>query len=175
MELSTIFLYVFIGTIIFLAINLFFGDIFDNIIGLDSDIFNMTTTLSFVGLTSAFGYLLTLFSPFSTPIIFAISLAVAMVLTVVLNIFVFIPLSNMESTTSMRIESLKGELGEVTLRIPPDSIGEVMVRTPLGNVTRTAKSFNSKEIDQGEKVLIIYVEENIFHVEKYDPEFKVKL
>ncbi|MFS0780904.1 hypothetical protein [Bacillus sp. 1P06AnD] len=171
MELSTIFLIIFISTIAFLFLNMLLGDIFNHAIGLDHDFFNMTTFLCFIGVTSAIGYLLEKFSTFSFPIMvtLVISGGISLILTVILNIFVFIPLSKMESTTGYRLEDMGGQIGEVTLTIPPEEIGEIMISLPTGSVVGTARSFKKNKIEQGEKVLVMFVEDSIYYVQKYDP------
>lgn len=171
MTLSTVFLTVFIGTLVILFINLIIGGLFDSALGLDSDIFNVTTTLCFTGVASAFGYFFLQFTDFSVLVVFTLALLLSLGLTVLLNIFLFIPLSRMESSTSFKLEDMQGEVGEVTLRIPVNSIGEVTVKTALGMVSRTAKSYNNEEIEQGEKALIIEVIDHTFYVVKYDKDF----
>lgn len=171
MALSSIFIYIFIATLVILFINLFLGGLFDSALGLDSDVFNLTTTLCFTGVAAAFGYLFVTYTPLSTFLVITLAVLLSLGLTVVLNTFVFIPLSRMESSTAFKIEDMQGEVGEVTLRIPVDSIGEVTVKTKLGIVSRTAKSYHNKEIEQGEPALIIEVKDNIFYVVKYDEDF----
>ncbi|MGN1402312.1 MAG: hypothetical protein ACI4XL_12515 [Bacillus sp. (in: firmicutes)] len=152
-------------------LNLFLGGLFDVSLGLDSDFFNLTTILCFTGVASAFGYILLAYTNLSVALSLSVAALLALGVTILLNIFVFIPLSKMESSTAFKIEELQGELGEVTLRIPAYSVGEVLVRTPLGIVSRTAKSYDHQEIGQGEKVLIIEVKENVFYVIKYNENF----
>ena len=171
MTLSSIFVTIFVITLIILFANLILGGIFDSTIGLDNDILNMTTMLCFLGVTSVLGYLLLNFTTLSNAMVIAIAALIATGLTIVLNIFVFIPLSKMESSTAFKIEEMQGEVGEVTLRIPVDDVGEVTIMTPLGIVTRTAKSYENKELEQGEHTLVIEVKDQIFYVVKYDENF----
>lgn len=171
MTLSSIFVTIFVITLIILFANLILGGIFDSTMGLDNDILNMTTMLCFLGVTSVLGYLLLNFTTLSNAMVIAIAALIATGLTIVLNIFVFIPLSKMESSTAFKIEDMQGEVGEVTLRIPVDDVGEVTIMTPLGIVTRTAKSYENKELEQGEQALVIEVKDQIFYVVKYDENF----
>ena len=171
MALSSIFLIIFIATLVILFFHLILGGILDSAIGLESDFFNVTTTLCFVGVASVFGYFLLILTDLSEFNVVIIAIIISITVTIILNMFVFIPLSKMESTTSFKIEDMQGEVGEVTLTIPVDSIGEVTVKTPLGMVSRTAKSYNNEVIVQGEKALIIEVEDQIFYVVKYDKYF----
>lgn len=171
MTLSSIFVTIFVITLIILFANLILGGIFDSTIGIDNDILNMTTMLCFLGVTSVLGYLLLNFTTLSNAMVIAIAALIATGLTIVLNIFVFIPLSKMESSTAFKIEEMQGEVGEVTLRIPVDDVGEVTIMTPLGIVTRTAKSYENKELEQGEQALVIEVKDQIFYVVKYDENF----
>ena len=171
MELSAIFLIIFIATLMILFFHLILGSVLDAVIGLESDFFNITTILCFTGVASVFGYFLIKLTNFSELIIIIIAIIISIIVTIILNLFVFIPLSKMENTTSFKIEDMQGEVGEVTLTIPVDSIGEVTVKTPLGMVSRTAKSYNNEEIVQGEQALIIEVDDQIFYVVKYDDNF----
>lgn len=171
MTLSSIFIVIFISTLALLFFHLILGGVLDSVISIESDFFNVTTTLCFLGVASVLGYLLLYFTEFSDLIVVVFAIIISIVLTILLNIFVFIPLSKMESTTSFKIEDMQGEVGEVTLTIPVDSIGEVTVKTPLGMVSRTAKSYNNEEILQGEQALIIEVHNQVFLVVKYDADF----
>lgn len=171
MSLSTIFITIFIVTLVILFTNLLLGGVFDSALGLDSEIFNLTTTLCFTGVASVFGYIILNYTSFSTAMVITLAALISFVLTVVLNVFLFIPLSRMESSTAFKIEDMQGEVGEVTLSIPADSVGEVTVMTGLGVVTRTAKSYDGSHIDQGEQALIIEVEDQIFYVVQYDKNF----
>ncbi|WP_042347662.1 hypothetical protein [Bacillus massiliigorillae] len=171
MVLSQVFLYIFIGTLIILFINLILGGLFDSTLGLDNDVFNLTTTLCFTGVASAIGFLLLRYTSLSTFMVITLAVLLSVGLTFLLNMFVFIPLSRMESSTAFKIEDMQGEIGDVTLRIPKDSIGEVTVKMALGIVSRTAKSYNNNEINQGEPALIIEVKDNTFYVVKYDKDF----
>jgi len=171
MSLSTIFITIFIVTLVILFTNLLLGGVFDSVLGLDSEIFNLTTTLCFTGVASVFGYIILNYTSFSTAMVITLAALISLVLTVVLNVFLFIPLSRMESSTAFKIEDMQGEVGEVTLSIPADSVGEVTVMTGLGVVTRTAKSYDGSHIDQGEQALIIEVEDQIFYVVQYDKNF----
>ena len=171
MTLSTIFITIFIVTLVILFANLLLGGVFDLALGFDSEIFNLTTTLCFLGVASVIGYILVNHTSFSTNLILTLAAFISLALTVILNIFVFIPLSKMESSTAFRLEDLQGEVGEVTLAILPDSVGELAVSTGLGTVTRTARSYDGSLIEQGEQALIIEVKEHIFYVVKYDENF----
>ena len=171
MSLSAIFITIFIVTLIILLANLLLGGVFDIALGLDNEIFNLTTALCFTGVAAVFGYIILNYTSFSTVMVITLAALISLALTIVLNIFVFIPLSRMESSTVFKIEDMQGEVGEVTLSIPADSVGEVTVTTALGIVTRTAKSYDGTHIDQGEQALIIEVEDQIFYVVKYNKNF----
>ena len=173
MSLSSIFITIFIVTLIILFANLLLGGVLDIALGLDNEIFNLTTMLCFTGVASVIGYLILNYTSFSTAMVFILAALISFALTIVLNIFVFIPLSKMESSTAFRLEDLQGETGEVTLGILKNSVGEVTVTTGLGTVTRTARSYDGSQIEQGEQALIIEVMDHIFYVVKYDKNFDV--
>ncbi|MFY4775851.1 hypothetical protein [Metabacillus sp. RGM 3146] len=175
MGLSTLFLSIFIGTLVVLFANILLGNVLDILFHISSGLFNMTSTFCLIGLTSLIGYVLSINTNLPTFIMITIGVLVALGVTAVLNIFVFLPLSRLESTTSFHIKDLEGTIGRVTLTIAKDTVGEVTVKTPLGVVPRTARSLDNEEIVQGETVLVIDVKDNVFYVKKYKPMFDNEL
>ena len=95
MSLSAIFITIFIVTLIILFANLLLGGVFDIALGLDSEIFNLTTALCFTGVAAVFGYIILNYTSFSTVMVITLAALISLALTIVLNIFVFIPLSRM--------------------------------------------------------------------------------
>ena len=168
MDISTVFLYVFTGAFFILALNLMLGDVIDGVLSIESDVFNTTTLLCFVGVTSAFAYILERNTLFSVWGILIVAFVVGLIITLLMNLLVFIPLSKMGTTTAFTMKDLEGLTGEITDAISVGGIGEVLITTPMSKVSKYAKSMNDEAISQGEKVLVIYSEGNTLIVRRYN-------
>jgi membrane-bound ClpP family serine protease len=131
-------------------------------------IFNPTLVLSFITLLSSIGYLLEKLTSANSILIGFIAIILAFGCTVLLNIFVLIPLSSAESTLAYTEEDLKGRVGKVITSIPVDGFGEVIIEGIGGNISKSAVSFDNEEIPYGKEVLIIDVQKGVLHVSPHE-------
>jgi membrane-bound ClpP family serine protease len=96
------------------------------------------------------------------------SVVLSFILVILLNVFVLTPLSAAEESIVYSNESLKGRVGEVIITIPVDGFGEVLMKSTSGTIAKSAMSFNNHPIQQGEKVLIIDVQNGVLYVTPYE-------
>ncbi|GIP50427.1 hypothetical protein J53TS2_40180 [Paenibacillus sp. J53TS2] len=65
------------------------------------------------------------------------------------------PMENSENSTGFSESELPGKVGEVTVPIPAQGYGEVMVKLVGGNTLHIASSWDRKEIPAGTVVVVI--------------------
>ena len=158
--LSSIYLTVLIGSGICILLTLFLSDLFSGDIG----ILNPTLILAFFTILSAGGYLMERYSTLSSWIILLIASTIALIISICLHFFIFIPLANAEESLVYKEESLKGRIGKVITSIPKDGFGEILIESISGNISKTAASFYNEEIQYGTEIVIVEIRNNIAYV-----------
>jgi membrane-bound ClpP family serine protease len=146
---------------------LLFGDFLGGIAEATGFI-NPTLLLAFITITSASGYLFELLTAFNHVLILIVSVVIAIILDILLNVFVLIPLSSAEESLAYTTQSLKGRVGEVIIPIPKDGYGEVIIKSNSGTIAKAAASFENKEIAEGDRVLIVDVKDGVLKVLPYE-------
>jgi membrane-bound ClpP family serine protease len=131
-------------------------------------IFNPTLVLSFITLFSSTGYILEKLTSVNSILLGIIAIILSLILTTLLNIFVLIPLSSAESTLAYKEEDLRGRVGKVITSVPVDGFGEVIIQGVGGNISKSAVSFENREIPYGKEVLIIDVQKGVLHVSPHE-------
>lgn len=144
-----------------------FGDMLDGIAEA-TGFLNPTLVLAFITFSSATGYLFELLTSFHHIPILILSIVIAIILDIFFNVFVLIPLSTAEESLVYTENSLKGRVGKVIIPIPVDGFGEVIIQSSSGTIAKSAKSFDNNEIAEGQKVLVIDVENGVLLVSPYD-------
>ncbi|WP_186580711.1 protease [Aquibacillus kalidii] len=118
-------------------------------------------TLSVVG---GAGVLLTKYSSLDSLYVLIASLFIGILSYIMIYYFIVIPMSHAEASTSISIKDLEGRIGEVLTTIPAQGLGEVFIESPNGSRNESAQSFDSNEIKQGSKVVVVQVKDQILHV-----------
>lgn len=125
---------------------------------------NPVLLFAFVTIFSASGYLLEGLSSLHYLVIMAISAVAALIVVTLLNVFVLVPLSAAEESLAYKETDLVGRVGTVITSIPADGYGEVLIDSISGRISKSAVSFDGKEIQNGEKVLVIQVKNGVLQV-----------
>jgi membrane-bound ClpP family serine protease len=166
-SIESIYLTVLIITGGITLLYLLFGDFLEGIAEA-AGFLNPTLILAFVTFTSASGYIFELLTSYNHLLIMSISVIIAIILDVLLNVFVLIPLSRAEESLAYTTQSLRGRVGDVIIPIPVDGFGEVIIKSASGTISKSAASFENKAIAEGEKVLIIEVKDGVLKVLPYE-------
>lgn len=99
----------------------------------------------------------------------AASLAAAIVLMVILYFVYVKPMRKAENSTGYSIRDLIGQIGEVSVPIPADGYGEVLVTAGFGRVNQIATSFDGKAIPDGTRVIVVDAADGVLRVSPFDP------
>lgn len=78
------------------------------------------------------------------------------------------PMENSENSTGFSMRELAGRIGEVTVPVPAQGYGEVMVKIGAGNTLHTASSFDKKPVAAGIRVVVVDVAEGILRVSELE-------
>ncbi|MEC5425951.1 hypothetical protein QGM71_21090 [Virgibacillus sp. C22-A2] len=165
--IDTIYLIILIAAGVLTVLYLFFGDILDGI-SEASGFLNPALILAFLTFFSATGYVLEHVTPFSSLLIMAVSVLIALILDTLLNIFVLIPLSSAEESLSYTEESLKGRVGKIIIPIPEDGFGEIIIESKFGIISKPATGYEEGPIAEGSQVLVIEVKNGVLFVVPYE-------
>lgn len=145
-----------------------FGDVFDAIEAIGEiapgSVLNPTVILSFISVLSGSGYIFELKGSFDSLTNFILSTLIALVIVSIIHFFILVPLSKSEQSTARSIEAYIGKEGEVITSIPAEGLGEVLIVSSLGSTGNIAKSALETDIQQGEIVSIIGIEDGVLVV-----------
>lgn len=159
-SLSSIYLTVLIVSAACVLLTLLLSDLFSGDIG----VLNPTLILAFFTILSAGGYLMERYVSINSWLILLISSTIALLISICLHFFVFIPLANAEESLVYDEESLKGRIGKVITSIPKDGFGEILIESISGNISKTATSFYNEEISYGTETVVVEIKNNIAYV-----------
>jgi len=80
--------------------------------------------------------------------------------------FVIVPMHNAQNTSAFDKQATIGASAEVISRIPQGGYGKIRYNISGSTVTSPAKSEDGNQINSGEYVEIIYIEQNTYFVRK---------
>lgn len=78
------------------------------------------------------------------------------------------PMENSENSTGFSIREMAGRIGEVTVPVPAQGFGEVMVKVGAGNTLHIASSFDKKPVAAGVRVVIVDIAEGVLRVSELE-------
>lgn len=158
--------------VVFAVVIILFGDIldgpFNEILHVFSvDHFEALQPMSIVsGITifGGMGLLLATYTNLMNSAVVAISLLVAIVLTIFLYFIYIKPMKNCENSTGFFIKDLIGKKGEVIVPISANGCGEVLIKIGAINTNQIAASNNKLDIPAGIEVVVVDAREGILYV-----------
>jgi membrane protein implicated in regulation of membrane protease activity len=128
------------------------------------------TTVIMSGLTSfgGTGIILVTYTNIPPLLSFTFSFLVAIMLSILFYFFYVKPMENTENSTGFSMQDLIGKVGEVTIPIPVNGYGEVVLSIGGSSTNQIAGSFEGMEISIGTKVLVIEISEDTLLVSPYE-------
>lgn len=146
--------------------------IFDAIFPFDLTVFSSVTVFGGLTVFGGTGILLSEYSPFSVEAVLVFSVLVAVVSFILLYLLVGRPARQADQSVGFILNDLKGKTGTITITVPAQGAGEVMITTSGGNTNQIAQSSTGKEIPQGSKVIVTKVSGYILLVRQINPNNK---
>ncbi|OKP88895.1 protease [Paenibacillus helianthi] len=114
------------------------------------------------------GILLTRYSSLENGPILALSLLSAAFMAVVMYLGVVKPMDKSEMSSGFSMSELPGRIGEVTVPVPAQGYGEIMVKFGASNSLHTAASFDHLLLPAGIKVVVVEVKEGVAVVSEFE-------
>lgn len=146
----------------------FLGDAFDGLFdAISIDGFDMLHPMTLVGgitLFGALGLMLTKYSSVEVLPVGLISGAAAIAFSI-LVFFVYVkPMKNTESSIGFSIKELVGRTAEVTIPIPENGYGEVLVKLGAQHTYQIAAAHDNEVIQTGKTVVIVEEKDGTLYV-----------
>jgi len=174
--METLYWICFIFGILYTIIVVIFGDILESTMDatlewLQLDNLPFIQPITLIGGISIFGgagILLSRYSQLHTGYTFLLSLAIGM-FGVILLYFIYVkPMENAETSLAYSVSQLVGKLASVSVSIPAEGFGEVIVKTGAGVSNHIAASFDQKPIAAEQSTVVVEVKEGILYVSEID-------
>ncbi|WP_094545948.1 NfeD family protein [Petroclostridium xylanilyticum] len=121
---------------------------------------------SFITIFGGVGLLAHRYNGMTFLLSFCLALTMALIGAFLIYKLIVIPLYRAQNTSAHDINHLQGTDAVVTSSIYGDKFGRIRYVVNDCTYSAPARSINQQDIRQGEKVIIIDVEKNVFYVEK---------
>lgn len=167
-----------VGGVLFAVVSVLIGDIFGNWIDgmldflhtdfLQTDFLKPVVLASGVTGFGGAGLLLDRYSGLVSSAVLLLAIAAALALCVLVYFAYVKPMQSSENSTGYSESEMAGKIGEITIPVPPEGFGEVMVRLVGGNTLHIAASWDKWEIPAGTSVVVIDVRDGILYVSELD-------
>ncbi|GIP14444.1 hypothetical protein J40TS1_00860 [Paenibacillus montaniterrae] len=176
--METLFWVCFLIGVLYTLIVIIFGDALSGAVDASTEwlqvshlpILQPTTLIGGLTIFGGAGILMSRFTSLAMLAIAAIALAAAAIGVVFIYYFYVKPMSNAEMSLSYSIVELIGKQAQVTVPIPAEGYGEVIVKTAGGIVNHTAASFDQIAIGSEATVVVIDLDDGVLLVSEVDLE-----
>ncbi|MDU4696724.1 MAG: protease [Paenibacillus sp.] len=150
----------FVGGALFAVISALLGDLLGSWLDgvfdfLSADFLKPIITASAITAFGGAGILLDRYTGLGKGGVLILAIVAAVLLSAVVYFAYVRPMENSENSTGFSEAELPGKVGEVTVPIPAQGFGEVMVKLVGGNTLHIASSWDRKEIPAGTVVVVV--------------------
>lgn len=149
-------------------LSLIAGDWLESIFCLDA--LHPMVVASACTVTGGAGMLLLKHTALTTFTVLALALAGALVLSVAVFYGYVRPVRHSETSTAFSMKELPGRDAVVSVTIPAQGYGEVMVRIGAGSTSQVAASFDGTQIEKETTVVIVEVNDGVVYVSPFSLE-----
>ncbi|MDT3425017.1 membrane protein implicated in regulation of membrane protease activity [Paenibacillus forsythiae] len=159
--------------ILFAIVSLLAGDLIGHALGgmldfLSFDALSPTVLAGGITVFGGAGILLTRYSGLADRAVLVLSLLISVFTSVLVYMGFVKPMDKSEMSTGFSMSELPGKIGEITVPVPAQGFGEVMVKFGAANTLHTAASFDRRPLTAGAKVVIVEVREGVALVSELD-------
>ncbi|EHM9004778.1 hypothetical protein ABGY98_003106 [Salmonella enterica] len=151
--------------VVLALLSLIAGDWLESIFCLDA--LHPMVVASACTMTGGAGILLLKHTALATFTVLALALAGALVLSVAVFYGYVRPMKHSETSTAFSMKELAGKEAVVSVTIPAQGYGEVMVCIGAGQTFQVAASFDGTQIDKETTVVIVEVSDGVVYVSPF--------
>ncbi|GAB6929440.1 hypothetical protein JCM10914A_34230 [Paenibacillus sp. JCM 10914] len=171
--MEAIYLGCLIGGVLFAIVSVILGDILSSALDglldfLSVDFFNPVVIAGGITVFGGTGIMLTKYTDMTTGAHVTLSVLSAIVISIIVYFGYVKPMENSENSTGFSMKELGGKIGVVTVPLPTEGFGEVMVKVGASNTLHTASSFDRKKIAAGDRVVVIDVVDGVLRVSELE-------
>ncbi|GIO98143.1 hypothetical protein J14TS5_32290 [Paenibacillus lautus] len=162
-----------IGGVIFAIVTVVLGDILSSALDglldfLSVDFFNPVVIAGGITVFGGTGIMLTKYTELAAGAHVTLSVLAAIVISILVYFGYVKPMANSENSTGFSIKELAGMIGVITVPLPAEGFGEVMVKVGAGNTTHIASSFDRQSLPAGVRVVVVDVVEGVLRVSELE-------
>lgn len=162
-----------IGGVLFAVVTVLLGDVLSGALDgmldfLSVDFFKPVVLAAGVTVFGGTGIMLAKYTDLSSGPQVVISILVAILLSIGVYFGYVRPMENSENSTGFSIREMVGRIGEVTIPLPAQGYGEVMVKVGAGNTLHIASSFDGTPVPAGVRVVVVEVAEDVLRVSELE-------
>ncbi|PAD80451.1 protease [Paenibacillus campinasensis] len=161
------------GGILFAVVSVLLGDVLSSAMDgvldfLSFDFFNPMVIAGGITVFGGAGIMFTQYTNMAAGAHVTLSILSAIVVSILVYFGYVRPMENSENSTGFSEKELAGRIGTVTVPLPAEGFGEVMVRVGAGNTAHIASSFDRKILPAGARVVVIDVVEGVLRVSELE-------
>ncbi|WP_054955528.1 protease [Paenibacillus dakarensis] len=162
-----------VGGVLFAVVTVLLGDVLSSAMDgmldfLSVDFLKPVVLASGITIFGGAGIMLEKYTDLSSVPQVILSLLIAILLSIAVYFGYVRPMENSENSTGFSVRELAGRIGEVTIPVPAQGFGEVMVKVGAGNTLHIAASFDQKPVAAGVRVVIVDVAEDVLRVSELE-------
>ncbi|PZE22181.1 protease [Paenibacillus xerothermodurans] len=164
--------------VLFAIVSVLFGDLLSSALDGPLDflwgdhLHALQPTVVLSGLTACggAGILLTRYTWWGSAAILITAITCAVAASILVYLFCVKPMQNSENSVAYSMQDLVGRAAEVSVPIPAEGYGEVVMRVGAGNTNHIAASYDKVDIGAGTKVVTVEVIDGTLFVTCLDTE-----
>lgn len=156
--------------IIYALVTLIFSDVIEHSIEavfgeIPIHFFHPTVIVSGITTIGAAGILLTKYSTLTSAWVIVLAILAAVVICISVYFLYIKSMENRENSLAYSIEDLSGSIADVSISIPANGYGEVIVSVGIGVTNHIAAAWDQNmNIPQDTRVVVVAVKDGILHV-----------
>ncbi|AKG33980.1 hypothetical protein [Paenibacillus durus] len=159
--------------ILFAIVSLLAGDLIGHALGgmldfLSFDVLSPSVLAGGITVFGGAGILLSRYSGLEDGAVLILSLLISFFMSMLLYMGFVKPMDKSEVSTGFSMSELPGKIGEITVPVPAQGFGEVMVKFGAANTLHTASSFDRCPLSVGTKVVVVEVSEGVAFVSELE-------
>lgn len=159
--------------VLFAVVTVLLGDLFSNALHgmldfLSVDFLRPVVIATAVTVWGGAGILLTEYTSFPAVLTGFAAAICAILVSALVYIGYVRPMNRSETSIGYSMKELAGRVVEVSVPIPANGYGEVLLRGGIGNTNEIAASFDQTDIQAGTKVVVVEVKDNTLYVSRFE-------
>lgn len=159
---------------VFALLTVLFGDFlggpfdgFFHVFPLHIEWLQPTVIIGGITIFGGMGLMLTGYTELASGLVILFSLLTAILFCIFIYFLYIKPMRNCENSAGFFIRDLIGKTGEVTVPIPVNGCGEILIKIGAGNTNQIAVNQDNADLAVGTRVIVTDVRENVLYVSNY--------